>query len=99
MSALLVLSIQGFEPEFNNVTGYRSMSLKIKSGTLEYGTKYMVSLSATINGTAHGPAYYQFVTNRPPQGGHCKVIPYNEGLDPMNDKQLVDMETNNGKEK
>ncbi|WAQ96233.1 CSMD1-like protein, partial [Mya arenaria] len=57
-------------------TGNGNRSLAIGSKTLLPGTRYLVSLTMVKYSVSYGPAYYEFVTNLPPQGGHCRVIPY-----------------------
>ncbi|XP_053393015.1 uncharacterized protein LOC123564401 isoform X2 [Mercenaria mercenaria] len=74
--------------------GIKSRSLTIENNTLEYGTWYLVSLRVILNGVTYGPAYYEFLTNRPPQGGFCQVVPFNETtLIPMEDKELENTTT------
>jgi len=48
-----------------------------------------VTLIASINGSSYGPGYYEFLTNRRPKDGHCKVIPYDDALDPIFDEELI----------
>ncbi|XP_053383373.1 uncharacterized protein LOC123564671 [Mercenaria mercenaria] len=74
--------------------GVTGQSLTITHNTLEYGTWYLVSLTAIIDGATYGPAYYEFLTNRPPEGGFCKIIPFTgETLMPMEDKELENTTT------
>lgn len=68
---------------FFSCSGISARNLKIKPHTLEKGTWYLVSLTVTQNSTSKGPAYYEFLTNRPPEGGTCRVLPYDEKLDPI----------------
>lgn len=58
--------------------GSTQRSLTLKENVLTPGTWYLISLAMIASGEYYGPAYYEFVTNRPPQGGFCKVIPYDD---------------------
>lgn len=65
------------------VTGAYSRSLKIHASTLDPGTWYLISVKAMFNGSTYGPTYHEFKTNLPPKDGFCKVIPYDEKINPI----------------
>ncbi|XP_052819342.1 uncharacterized protein LOC128245129 isoform X2 [Mya arenaria] len=71
-------------------TGTGNRTLTIESNSLSPGSRYLVSLTMVKNSITYGPAFYEFVTNLPPQGGHCRVIPYDDVyLLPITSQELI----------
>ena len=70
-------------------------SLTILANVLIPGSRYLLSVSVTLtNGDTLGPAYYEFVTNLPPQGGSCRVMLFDpEFLLPVTSGELVNVTT------
>lgn len=60
------------------MAGGRRQSLTIFAHTFEPGTWYLISLTVVDDTTTYGPAYHEFVTNRPPINGKCKISQYND---------------------
>ena len=74
-------------------------SLTILSNKLKPGTRYLLSVNMSVDNSVnnyvkYGPAYYTFTTNLPPEGGHCKIIPYDSKLLPIADEELVNTTVN-----
>ncbi|XP_060067155.1 uncharacterized protein LOC132547415 [Ylistrum balloti] len=61
-------------PEFAEA-GISSSVLLLKPATLTGGRKYRLKLEAQVHGYADSFTVYEFVTNLPPYGGMCNVIP------------------------
>ncbi|XP_069125477.1 polycystin-1-like protein 2 [Argopecten irradians] len=61
-------------PDFA-VADISSSVLVLKPATLTGGRKYRLKLEAQIHGYADSFTVYEFVTNLPPYGGMCSVIP------------------------